>query len=189
METYIGEAPAAAEIAATPAFPWIRDVIALLDSAVRRLHHTQQAAPDTLIEAAFLLRKQLDPRVAEGNFVGTGRLLAWQANKVRDHIDSHIAGPILVCELCALLQLSEAHFSRSFKRTFGESPHAFVIRCRLAVATQHMLQTDLPLSDIALRCGFADQAHFCKHFRQATGSTPAAWRRASRTRDFRPPAR
>jgi AraC-like DNA-binding protein len=42
----------------------------------------------------------------------------------------------------------------------------------------------LALSDIALRCGFADQAHLCKHFRQATGLTPAAWRRASRTQDL-----
>jgi len=43
-----------------------------------------------------------------------------------------------------------------------------------------MLTTDAPLSDIALRCGFSDQAHLCKHFRQAAGQTPAAWRRARR---------
>jgi transcriptional regulator GlxA family with amidase domain len=48
------------------------------------------------------------------------------------------------------------------------------------LATQHMLQTDAPLSDIALRCGFVDQAHLCKHFRKVTGETPAAWRRARR---------
>jgi AraC-like DNA-binding protein len=46
-----------------------------------------------------------------------------------------------------------------------------------------MLQTDASLSDIALRCGFTDQAHLCKHFRQSTGQTPAAWRRARRTHD------
>jgi AraC family transcriptional regulator len=178
METYVGSV--------NPASPWIRDVIALLDSAVRRLHHTQQAAPNTLLEATSLLRMQLDPPVAEGNYAVAGRLLAWQARKVREYIDVHIMGPIPVPELSALIQLSEAHFSRSFKRTFGAPPHAFVIRRRLEFATRHMLQTDVPLSDIALRCGFADQAHFCKHFRQATGLTPAAWRRASRTQDFGP---
>jgi AraC family transcriptional regulator len=41
-----------------------------------------------------------------------------------------------------------------------------------------MLTTDASLSDIALRCGFSDQAHLCKHFRQAAGQPPAAWRRA-----------
>jgi AraC family transcriptional regulator len=44
---------------------------------------------------------------------------------------------------------------------------------------KHMLQTDLSLSDIAIGCGFADQAHLCKHFRAFTGETPAAWRRAN----------
>jgi AraC family transcriptional regulator len=105
-------------------------------------------------------------------------LLAWQARKVRDYIDSHITGPILVADLCALVQRSEAHFSRSFKRTFGESPHAFVVRRRVELAAQYMLTTDASLSDIALRCGFTDQPHLCKHFRQAAGQTPAAWRSA-----------
>jgi AraC-like DNA-binding protein len=97
---------------------------------------------------------------------------------VRAYIDSHIAGPVLVADLCALVQLSEAHFSRAFRRTFGRSPHAFVIRRRVELAAQYMLQTEAPLSDIALRCGFTDQPHLCKHFRQTMGQTPAAWRRA-----------
>jgi AraC-like DNA-binding protein len=117
------------------------------------------------------------PELSDGGV----RLLAWQARKVRDYIDSHIGGPILVADLCALIDRSEAHFSRSFKRTFGESPHAFVIWRRLELAARYMLQTDASLSDIALRCGFTDQAHLCKHFRQSTGQTPAAWRRARRT--------
>jgi AraC-like DNA-binding protein len=107
-------------------------------------------------------------------------LLAWQTRKVRDYIDSHITGPVLVVDLCALIQRSEGHFSRSFKRTFGQSPHSFVVRRRVELAAEYMLTTDASLSDIALRCGFTDQAHLCKHFRQATGQTPAAWRRAHR---------
>lgn len=102
---------------------------------------------------------------------------------MRDYIDCHITGPVLVADLCALIERSEAHFSRSFKGTFGESPHAFVIQCRPELAARYMLQTDASLSHIALRCGFTDQAHLCKHFRQSTGQTPAAWRRAHRTQD------
>jgi AraC family transcriptional regulator len=83
----------------------------------------------------------------------------------------------------SLARLSEAHFSRAFKRTFGTSPHAFVIRRRVELATQYMLQTEAPLSDIALRCGFSDQPHLCKQFRQITGHTPAAWRRAHNGKD------
>jgi AraC-like DNA-binding protein len=48
------------------------------------------------------------------------------------------------------------------------------------LAAECMLNTDAPLSEIALRCGLADQAHLCKVFRQFTGQTPAAWRRVRR---------
>jgi AraC-like DNA-binding protein len=109
-----------------------------------------------------------------------GHLLAWQSRKVREYFEAHLAGPLRVAELGALIQCSESHFSRSFKQTFGVPPHAYLIRLRLERAAHYMLQTDAPLSDIALRCGFTDQAHLCKQFRQVMGQTPAAWRRLRR---------
>jgi AraC family transcriptional regulator len=157
---------------------WVHHVLTLLDEAVRQLQPSQEVAHGTILEATSLLRKQIDSEPSHELREWGERLLAWQARKVRDYIDSHITGPVLVADLCALIDRSKAHFSRSFKRTFGESPHAFVIWRRLELAARHMLQTDASLSDIALRCGFTDQAHLCKHFRQSTGQTPAAWRRA-----------
>jgi AraC family transcriptional regulator len=162
---------------------WVHNVITLLDAAVRELDDQEQAAQCTILRATSLLRQQIDPPAPQEVPDGRGRLLAWQARKVRDYIDSHITGSVLVADLGALIKRSEAHFSRCFRRSFGESPHAFLVRRRLELATQHMLETDASLSDIALACGFADQAHLSKHFRQATGQTPAAWRRAHRTRD------
>jgi AraC family transcriptional regulator len=167
------------QVGAAQSHEWVRPVIALLDAAVCQLDH-EQAAHGTIAQAASLLRKHINAQAAEDNSDKRGRMIAWQARKVRDHIDSHITGPILVSDLCALVRLSEAHFSRSFKRAFGQSPHAFVLRRRLEFAAQFMLQTDVPLCDIALRCGFADQAHFSKHFRQANGLNPSAWRRTAR---------
>jgi AraC family transcriptional regulator len=155
----------------------------LLEAAVCQLHDLKHPAQGTVIEAVSLLRRQIDPKSDGENSDGRGRLLAWQARKVHNYIDSHITEPVLVADLCALLQRSEAHFSRSFKRTFGESPHSFVIRRRVELAARCMLASDASLSDIALRCGFADQAHLCKHFRRTVGQTPAAWRRAYKLRD------
>lgn len=182
MDTCLGETQAVAKIGSTRPREWMHHVIALLDAAVCQLDR-EQAVHGTILKAASLLRKQIDPGVAQAGLDRRGRLRAWQARKVRAHIDTHIAGPVLVADLCALVQLSEAHFSRAFKRTFGRSPHAFVVRRRVELAAQYMLQTETPLSDIALQCGFADQPHLCKHFRQTTGQTPAAWRRAHRSDD------
>jgi AraC family transcriptional regulator len=180
MDMYFDETSADSQVGAAQSHEWVRPVIALLDAAVCQLDR-EQAVHATIVHAASLLRKQITSQVVEGNSDQRARLIAWQVRKVRDYIDSHITGRILVSDLCALVRLSEAYFSRSFKCTFGESPHAFVLRRRLEFAAQYMLQTDVSLCDIALRCGFADQAHFSKQFRQANGLNPSVWRRTART--------
>jgi AraC family transcriptional regulator len=171
----------ASNFGATRSREWMQRVITLLEAALGQLRHRAHPAQGALLQATSLLRQQIEPLGASEASRATGHMLAWQARKVRDYIESHITGPVLVADLCALIQRSEAHFSRSFKITFGESPHAFLVRRRVEYAAQYMLTTDASLSDIALRCGFTDQAHLCKHFRQATGQTPAAWRRAQRS--------
>jgi len=182
MDGHLEKTLAVSELGATRSREWMHRLISLVEVALGQLHNQVHPAQGTLLEAASVLRQQIDPPAAREVPDGRGRLLAWQARKVRDYIDSHITGSVLVADLCVLFQRSEAHFSRSFKRTFGESPHSFVVRRRVEFAAQYMLSTNASLSDIAQRCGFTDQAHLSKHFRQAAGQTPAAWRRAHRTR-------
>ena len=160
---------------------WMHRVVSLLEAAVAHLHDQVHPAQSALIEAASLLRQQIDSPTARAVPDEPGRLLAWQARKVRDYIDSHISGPVLVADLCALVKRSEAHFSRSFRLTFGYPPHAFVIRRRVELAAKGMLHTDKTLSQIALENGFVDQAHLCKQFRSLTGKTPSAWRRTQKS--------
>jgi AraC family transcriptional regulator len=157
---------------------WVSRVIALLDAAIGQLHQ-EQPVYGTVLEATSLLRKLLAPQLTEGDAgEGRERLLPWQTRKVLEHIDRHVTNRVRVADLSVLVQRSEAHFSRSFRRTFGHSPHAFVVRRRVELAARYMVQSDTALSDIALQCGFVDQAHLCKHFRRVMGETPAAWRRA-----------
>jgi len=179
-EAHLDDAPAVSKLGAARSREWMHRVMRLLEATLCQLHDLQHPAPGTLLEAASLLRQQIHPPPTEEARDGRGRLLAWQARKVHAYIDSHITEPVLVEDLCALVQRSKAHFSRSFKRTFGESPHSFVVRRRVELAARYMLTTDASLSDIALQCGFADQAHLCKHFREAAAQTPAAWRRMHR---------
>jgi AraC family transcriptional regulator len=159
----------------------VERVMTLLDAAIGELDRQEHSAKCTVLQAVSLLREQIDPPTVAADVDDGERLLAWQVRRVREYVDGHIAGPIRVADLCALIQRSQGHFSRACKRTFGVTPHAFVIQRRLELAARCMLETDASLSDIALSCGFTDQAHLCKQFRQSTGHTPAAWRRARRT--------
>ena len=183
MEALFEKALSTSKPGATRLRESMKRVMRLLETAVGQLHDLKHPAQGTVIEAASLLRQQIHP-FPSGEIPGRrGHLLAWQVRKVHDYIESHIAEPLLVADLCGLVQRSEAHFSRCFKRTFGESPHSFVMQRRVEMAARYMLMTDVSLSDIALRCGFADQAHLCRNFRHALGQTPAAWRRAHRSQD------
>jgi AraC family transcriptional regulator len=162
------------ELSATRRREWILSVIGLLDTAIDELDREANPAKSAVLQAAALLREQVKPR----DEATVGGLLAWQARRLQDYIDAHLADVLPVADLALLIHCSVAHFSRSFKRTFGESPHAFVVKRRLETATRFMLETTMCLTDIAFQCGFADQSHFCRLFRKVTGATPAAWRRS-----------
>jgi AraC-like DNA-binding protein len=107
-----------------------------------------------------------------------GGLPAWQAQRLVAHMDSHLAERISCSELAAITGLSYSHFCRVFKQTFGSTAQKYLTRRRVEFAQGVMLNTQLPLSEIALTCGMSDQAHFTRVFRRVAGETPYAWRRA-----------
>lgn len=72
--------------------------------------------------------------------------------------------------------MSPFHFSRTFKVSTGLSPHQYVIQRRVGKAKRLLVNTDLPLIEIAYLCGFADQIHLAKHTRRLLRTTPKALR-------------
>jgi AraC family transcriptional regulator len=155
-------------------------VVNLLMSASRELEHSQEAAKTSIQRAASLLQAQMRCASAERQ-EPTPELQAWKVRLLESYIEEHIGQPIMVADLSALVNLSEGHFSRGFKLAYGVPPHAYIVSRRVEFAAQLMLASHAPLSEIALKCGFHDQAHLNKQFRRLTGETPAAWRRLRST--------
>ena len=156
-------------------------LVQLLDSAQRSLDADRETAKASIARAWSLLRIEIDrTTVGAAQRSVPGALAGWQEHRVKAYVDTHLEGTIHIRDLAVVAQRSTAYFCRAFKRTFGETPHAFVIGRRLRRAVELMLTTDVALSEIAVTCGFTDQAHFCKVFRQHHGQSPAVWRRERR---------
>jgi AraC family transcriptional regulator len=142
-----------------------------------------EAAKAQIARAMALLRGEPSPippsprPPAGAREIVRGGLVAWKMRRLTAYIDANLADPIRVSDLAALLDLSESHFSRAFRCTFGTSAHEYVTRRRIEVAQSLMLRSREPLCAIALRCGLCDQSHFSRVFRRVVGETPYAWRR------------
>ena len=148
----------------------------LVETARRELERDREAAKASLVTASHILQAEIE-RCSGANGSTGGGLAAWQIQRVRSYIDSNLHRTIHIRDLSAVARRSPAHFSRKFKLTVGESPHAYVVRRRLERACHLMMTSAEPLSEIALSVGFSDQAHLCRLFRQAFGQSPANWRR------------
>ncbi|WP_170149543.1 helix-turn-helix domain-containing protein [Rhodoplanes roseus] len=135
-------------------------VAALLDS-----DDTVMSSPERAAEAA--------PR---------GGLAPWQARKVRRYMEANLASPVTLQVLATVGRLSTSHFARAFRASFGEPPHAYLMRLRVERACVLMVSTDEPLARIALDCGLADQSHLTRLFRRFVGTSPSTWRRARMAR-------
>lgn len=111
-------------------------------------------------------------------------LLPWQARRVRDYVDGGLHERPSIKGAAEHARLSPSYFSRRFRQSFGVTFSRFVAHRRIERAQAMMARSTSSLCQIALACGFADQAHFTRTFGGVTGSTPSRWRQtASRSFD------
>ena len=83
---------------------------------------------------------------------------------------------VRVSELAELAGMSIPQLERNMRRVFGLSAKQFVLRTRLELALRLLSAVDLPLADVAARCGYYDQAAFTKQFKRVVGITPGEYR-------------
>jgi AraC-like DNA-binding protein len=96
--------------------------------------------------------------------------------RARDAMDRAYAEPLDVRALATVAHLSEAHFSRSFRACFGETPHRYLQRRRVERAMFLLRETDRSVTDVCFDVGFISVGTFSRTFREIVGETPSDYR-------------
>ncbi len=97
--------------------------------------------------------------------------------RARDAMDRTYAQPLDVRALARIAHVSEAHFIRSFRATFGETPHRYLQRRRVERAMFLLRATDRRVTEVCLDVGFTSLGTFSRTFRDIVGASPTAYRR------------
>jgi AraC family transcriptional regulator len=93
---------------------------------------------------------------------------------IEDNLETHLA----LVDLANTLGMNLFHFARSFKQSTGLPPHQYVLRKRIERAKSLLVEQELSIAEVALRCGFGSQSNFTTAFRRLTNVTPGAYRNA-----------
>ena len=99
--------------------------------------------------------------------------------RARDAMDRTYAQPLDVPTLARIAHVSDAHFIRTFKATFGETPHRYLQRRRVERAMFLLRATDASVTDVCFDVGFNSLGTFSRTFRDVVGASPSEYRRRS----------
>ena len=151
----------------------------LITDASRAFDRDPDAARELVHRASQMLEAEVERLTRDPR---TGRLAPWQVRTASDFIDRNSDRNLQVRDVAAAVRLSPSYFSHAFKESFGQSAKSYIIERRIARAKELMLTTRDGLAQIALACGFSDQAHFCRSFGGLVGQPPSRWRRSRQER-------
>ena len=148
----------------------------------------QLQRPVRLADCEASIESIIDRLEACSSPIGTARAgFAMETlTAVRDYLHAHLDEQVSTTALSRFSGLTESHLIRAFHREFGLPPHAYHMQLRLAQACE-ALASGLSVSTVAYECGFADQSHLSRKFKQTYGLTPAAWANAFATPDYDEP--
>ncbi len=148
--------------------------------AIERPDHASKLFIDQVMLALLAYCAHTYGRMDMDNKLARGGLAPWQIRRATELLRERLDGEVSLSEVAAECELSVSHFARSFKRAVGQTPYRWLIDRRLEAAKQLMLNSALGLSEIALGCGFSDQAAFSRTFKRVAGTSPGDWRRSYR---------
>ena len=96
---------------------------------------------------------------------------------VMEYVLANFGESLPVSVLAELAHLSVSQLQREFRRLFGMTPGDYILRVRLLMARRQLEETHRAVGDLALECGFYDQSHFNKAFKEHVGMTPRLYRK------------
>jgi AraC family transcriptional regulator len=127
--------------------------------------------------ATVLVRHLLSTYVAAvRTSVESGGLPRFKLRRAVEYVQENMVEDISFRDVAAHLKMSAYHFARMFKQSTGESPHRYIVRCRIERAKALLSDARLPISDVAFEVGYKSQSHFTTCFGRLTGVTPGAFR-------------
>jgi AraC family transcriptional regulator len=161
----------------------LEQVVRSLDETLRHWEPAARTYVDQLgnMAAAQLVRRHRAGRAATGSpedELARG-LGSRQFETVRTVMEERLAESLPLAELASAAGLSVSQFSRQFKARTGLAPHRFLLGLRVDRACRLLRAEELPIADVAVRCGFSHQEHLTRVMRAQLGTTPGAVRRAS----------
>ena len=149
----------------------------LLDAFAALEQNQESLRAETLMQRATvqLLSRHGDSAAAAKSNFNNNTAAQNRLGSVRDYIHAHFDQDITVAQLSAVAGISRVHLTRAFKSEQGIAPHAYLNNVRIHEAKAR-IQAGMPLAAVACDVGYADQSHFYRRFKGATGATPAQWK-------------
>lgn len=105
-----------------------------------------------------------------------GGILPFRLRRVLDFVRDNVGARVTLGGMAERARMSEAHFSREFRRTLGLTPMAYVAQVRAEESADLLARTDLAMAEIAVLAGYATASHFAARFRDWAGTTPSGYR-------------
>lgn len=132
------------------------------------------------VATRFLLLSSGDASLRTATLRSSGKLSQRTLQRVLDAMREQLADPPALGALASISGYTTHHFLRMFRAATGLTPHRYLLALRIERAQELLQHTPVSLIEIAEQTGFSSQAHLTTVFRQHTGETPGAWRRAHR---------
>jgi AraC family transcriptional regulator len=155
----------------------LKNLALCLAPALERPEFSSELYVDHLVFAAHAYIARTYGGIKVAPTVIRGGLAPWQLHRATEMLKANLDGQIALSQVARECKLSVSHFVRAFKQAVGQPPYRWLLEQRIESAKELLLHSGLPMVEIALKCGFADQACFIRAFRKLLDTTPGEWRR------------